>query len=243
MCNGLRISLLVSLFFFASNICAELLQGAIPTKRTVDYEWMSVKDWERYHAEDQLIAAHDKVDVLFIGDSITAGWNKHLWDTHFHPLRAANFAIGGDNTGNVLWRLQHGTIGQLNPALIVVLIGVNNLGGLQETPEQAAKGVTRVVQQLTLAWPQSRVLLQAVLPFDENPDSPNRAKVTALNQQLAQLADGERIIFKDYGALLLEDDGRISPRIMPDFLHPSAEGYARWVKQLAPDVKALLTTP
>lgn len=234
-------SVLITLAITCStSFAADLSQGVIPQKRAQDFDWMSITDWDRYHAEDVLIAEHHKVDVLFIGDSITAGWDWALWEKYFKPLNAANFAIGGDNTGNVLWRLQHGTVGNIRPKLIVVLVGVNNLGGLQETPEQAAEGVTRVVSQLQLAWPNSKILLQAVLPADQKTGTPLREKINALNKLIRPLGDNKTVFFKDYSAVMLEKNGEVSPKIMADFLHPTPEGYARWANVLAPDVNALL---
>lgn len=214
--------------------------GTQPGKRTQEFSWMSIAAWERMHAEDVLVAEHDQVDLLFIGDSITAGWDWQLWQQHFAPLKAANFAVGGDHTGNMLWRLQHGTIGQLQPKLIVVLAGVNNLGHLQESPEQAAAGVTRLVQQIQLAWPNSKILLNAVFPFDEAADSPNRAKVKQLNKLIAKLGDNKTIFVKDYGPLLLQKDGRISAEVMADFLHPTTKGYQIWAAAMVPDIHQLL---
>jgi lysophospholipase L1-like esterase len=136
--------------------------------------------------------------------------------------------------------LQHGAIGNIQPKLIVALIGVNNVGALQETPEQAAAGVTKVVQQLQLAWPNSKILLNAVFPFDQAPSSDNRRKVKKLNQIISKLGDNKMIFFKDYGPLLLQKDGNISPDIMADYLHPTPKGYQVWADAMAPDINALL---
>lgn len=232
----------------ALSLCGQLVSasspkpplGLFPNKRAIDYDWMSVKTWEKMHAEDVLIAEYDQVDVLFVGDSITAGWDWPTWEKHFKPLKAANFGIGGDNTGNVLWRLQHGAIGNLQPKLIVLLIGTNNVGALQDSAEQAANGVTRVVQQLQLAWPNSKILLNAVFPFDQDPTSPNRTTIRKLNQTIAKLGDNKTIFFKDYGPLLVQKDGSISPEIMADFLHPTAKGYQIWAEAMTPDIHTLL---
>jgi lysophospholipase L1-like esterase len=214
--------------------------GTFPEKRTIDYPWMSVATWDRMHAEDALIAAHDQVDVLFVGDSITAGWDWQIWEKNFKPLKAANFAIGGDGTGNLLWRLQHGTVGQLHPKLIVLLIGVNNFSLYKESPEQVAAGITAVVTQLQLAWPNSKILLNAIFPFEQAADSPKRALVNSLNQKIAKLGDNEKVFFKNYGPLLLQKDGSISPKIMADFLHPTAKGYQLWADAMTPDIRNLL---
>lgn len=219
---------------------AQVSAGTTPTKRTTEYSWMSVATWDRMHAEDVLVAEHDQVDVLFVGDSITAGWDWQIWEKNFKPLNAANFGIGGDGTANLLWRLQHGTIGKLQPKLIVLLIGVNNFGLYNETPKQAAAGVTAVVKQLQLAWPHSKILLNAVLPFEEKADSPKRAMVTKLNSIIAKLGDDKYIFFKNYGAALLQKDGSISPEIMADFLHPTPKGYQIWADAMLPDIKQLL---
>lgn len=236
-----------SLLLFVCSItaiaAAELPVGALPAKRIVEYPWMSVATWDRLHAEDVLVATHDPVAVLFLGDSITAGWDWNLWQQHFAPLRAANFAIGGDHTGNVLWRLQHGTIGQLQPQLVVIQIGVNNFGHLQEAPEQVAQGVTAVVRQVQLAWPRSRILLQGVLPFEQSAASPRREQVRKLNLQLAKLQDKRAVFFQDYGHLFLAPDGSISSEIMADFLHPTAKGYGIWAGALVPEIERLLRAP
>lgn len=214
--------------------------GTTPAKRTTEFDWMSVSAWDRMHAEDVVVAQYDQVDVLFVGDSITAGWDWQIWEKNFKPLKAANFGIGGDHTANVLWRLQHGALGNLQPKLIVLLIGVNNFGHLHETPEQVATGVTKVVTQLQLAWPNSKILLNGVFPFDQQATSDNRKKVKTLNRIIKQLDNRKTIFYKDYGPLLLQKDGTISPEIMGDFLHPTAKGYQIWADAMLPDIQQLL---
>lgn len=236
-CFGMTLALLCQ---FSNALSPVPPSGTTPTKRTIEYPWMSVAAWDKMHAEDVLAAQFDQVDVLFVGDSITAGWDWSIWEKNFKPLKAANFGIGGDNTGNVLWRLQHGAVGNIQPKLIVLLIGVNNIGGMQESPEQAATGVTKVVQQLQLAWPHSKILLNAVFPFDQDAKSPNRSKVNQLNKIIAKLGNNKTIIFKDYGPLLLQKDGSISPDIMADFLHPTPKGYQVWADAMTPDIQQLL---
>lgn len=237
LCSGICLALLCQLSCALSPMPPS---GTTPSKRTIEYSWMSVAAWDKMHAEDAVVAQYDQVDVLFVGDSITAGWDWQIWEKNFKPLKAANFGIGGDNTGNVLWRLQHGAVGNIQPKLIVLLIGVNNIGGMQETPEQAAAGVTKVVQQLQLAWPNSKILLNAVFPFDQTSSSENRSKVKKLNQIIAKLGNNNSIFFKDYGPLLLQKDGSISPDIMADFLHPTPKGYQIWADAMTPDIQTLL---
>jgi len=211
-----------------------------PTPRTIEYDWMSVAAWNRMHAEDVLIADHDQVDLLFVGDSITAGWDWQIWEKNFKPLKAANFGIGGDHTGNVLWRLQHGDVGNIHPKAIVLLIGVNNFGHLNETPAQVFDGVKAVVTQLQLAFPSSNILLNAVFPFEQDAKSPKRAMVKELNKKIATLGNNKTVFYKDYGNLFLEKDGSISKEILGDYLHPTAKGYQIWADAMQPSIAELL---
>lgn len=233
------LSLLLTAHFCNANNATQSA-GIIPTKRTIEYDWMPVKNWDKRHAEDIVVAQYEEVDLLFIGDSITAGWDWQIWDKNFKPLKAANFGIGGDHTANVLWRLQHGAIGNIQPKVIVLLIGVNNFGHLHETPHQVAAGVTKVVEQLQLAWPSSKILLNGVFPFDQLASSDNRKHVNSLNKLIAQLDNKKTIFYKNYGPLMLQKDGNISPEIMADFLHPTVKGYQIWADAMLPDILELL---
>ena len=67
--------------------------------------------WKKRHEGFLAIARKGHVDVLFLGDSITQGWDgngKDIWKERYEPLHAVNFGIGGDRTQHVLWRLQEG---------------------------------------------------------------------------------------------------------------------------------------
>ncbi|HQL20601.1 MAG TPA: GDSL-type esterase/lipase family protein, partial [Opitutaceae bacterium] len=144
----------------AAAIHAATPDPTVPVRRTIEYDWMSVAQWNQMHAEDVAIAEKGGVDVLFLGDSITAGWaNSPIWANEIAPLHAANFGIGGDSTQNVLWRLQHGTIGNLQPRLVVLLIGTNNLGRDQHSPAEVVRGIQAILTQVKLAWPSTKILV------------------------------------------------------------------------------------
>src|SRR5690349_4821030 len=54
-----------------------------------------------------------KAEVIFVGDSITQGWEgngKEIWARYFAPRHAINLGIGSDGTQHVLWRLDHGNL-------------------------------------------------------------------------------------------------------------------------------------
>src|SRR3954465_4238011 len=75
------------------------------------------------------------ISLYFLGDSITRRWGATdypeflaNWRKNFHGWNAADFGWGGDTTQNILWRIGHGELDGVNPRMIVLLAGTNNLG-------------------------------------------------------------------------------------------------------------------
>ena len=208
--------------------------------RTQEYPWMTIERWKRMHEEQMAMAEKGDVDLMFLGDSITEGWPRDIWDASFGAWKAGNFGIGGDNTGNVLWRLQDKRMAKLSPKAIVLLIGVNNFGLCDEKPEQVFTGIKAVVAALRKQYPAARILLNAVLPTGELAESERRQNVVKLNRMVATLDDGAKVVFRDYGASFVRPDGSIGTDIMGDHLHLTPKGYAIWAGVMLPDVKKLM---
>jgi len=215
-----------------------------PVPRTKQFPWMSLSTWYQKHADDVRAAEEGRARVVFLGDSITEGWDwgntRSLWEREFAPYGAANFGIGGDLTQNLLWRLEHGAIEKLNPDVVVILIGVNNFLHNNTTAEDTFAGVQAVVDRALQGYPNAHIVLQGIFPYGEMPGTPERVRVAATNALIATLAANPRIDYYDFGAVFLQDDGRISKTIMADYLHPTERGYELWAGQLSPVLSRLL---
>lgn len=196
------------------------------------------------HKGFNAVARKGGVEVVFIGDSITQGWEgagKAAWERDIAPFKAANFGTSGDRTENVLWRLQNGNLdGALDPKLFVVMIGSNNTGHRMDPPQDIADGVAAILHELRTRKPRAKVLLLAIFPRGEKPEDKMRANNTAANLLLAKMADGGQVRFLDLGPKLLEADGTLSKTVMPDLLHPAAAGYDRWAAAVKPEIEAML---
>lgn len=229
---------------FATSGCAHeekiSPQAVTPAPRTAEYSWMSVSDWNQKFAEDLAIARQGNIDLLLVGDSITQGWPQAQQEKFFKDYRTANFAIGGDLTNNLLWRLEHGEIEKLKPKAVVLLIGINNLASAQHTPEEVFLGVEANVNKLRSAFPQAKILVNAIFPYKEKAQDPMRATIIKTNKLIQKLDDGKQVFFFDYGPLLLQADGSISPEIMADFLHLTPAGYEIWGEAMAPSLQEWL---
>lgn len=205
------------------------------------------QSWVARHEEYVAEAKRGGIDVLFIGDSITDLWRsigRAVWDEHFAPLRAANFAIDGDRTQNQLWRLLHGEIDGLAPRVVVVLIGTNNTGlekdgTARNSVPEAIEGITAVVETLRTKLPAAKILLLGLFPRSE-PDSPQRGQIREINAALARLEGGGVVHFLDLGPKFAAPDGSIAREIMPDLVHPSEAGYAIWAAALREPLVKLL---
>lgn len=186
--------------------------------------------------------AGEKAQVIFIGDSITQGWEgagKEIWEERYAPLNAVNLGIGGDRTQHVLWRLENGNLEGLNPKAAVVMIGTNNSNGEDNTVSQIADGVTAIVNKLREKLPETEILLVAIFPRGESPN-PQRGKILQVNQIIRKLAEEENVRWVDFGYRYVNEDGLIPASLMPDYLHLSPEGYQIWADALEPRLRRIL---
>lgn len=194
------------------------------------------KWWLDRHAgiNTNVLAAGEKAQVIFIGDSITQGWEgegKAVWAKYYAHRNAVNLGIGGDRTQHVLWRLDNGNLKGLKPKAAVVMIGTNNSNGEDNTPEQIVKGVRAIVDKLRATLPDTKILLLAIFPRSEN-FSVARGKLAQINQVLRRAADEQNVFWVDFGHRFLSDDGTMPRELMPDYLHLSPKGYAIWAEEI-----------
>jgi len=204
-------------------------------------------DWwkQRFNAMNERVK-QGGVDLVFLGDSITQGWEtegKQIWAARYAPRKAVNLGIGGDQTQHVLWRLDHGNVDGITPKLVVLMIGTNNTspsGGANAATDQSsadiAAGVKAIVDELGKKLPKTQVLLLAIFPRGEKPNA-QREQIAAINQQIAKLDDGKRVHYLDIGSKFVRADGSIAAEIMPDFLHLSPKGYELWADAIEPELK------
>ena len=189
-------------------------------------------------------------DVIFLGDSITHGWEgQKAWKEHFGSFKPVNLGIGGDQTGHVLWRITEGKeLENLKPKVAVIMIGTNNTGG--HSAEQIAGGIKAIVEELKKQKPGIKVLVLGVFPRGSRNDADKETKtipadklnkkIPMINAIIAGLDDGKTVFYKDIGKSFLNKDGGLPGDIMPDYLHLSGKGYDIWGKAIKGDVEKLL---
>jgi lysophospholipase L1-like esterase len=189
-------------------------------------------------------------DVIFLGDSITHGWEgQKAWKEHFGSFKPVNLGIGGDQTGHVLWRITDGKeLENLNPKAAVIMIGTNNTGG--HSAEQIAGGIKAIIDELKTQKPKIKILVLGVFPRGNKKDADGdtkiipadklNKKIAAINAIVAKFDDGKTVFYKDIGKEFLTKDGGLSAAIMPDYLHLSAKGYDAWGQAIKGDIEKLV---
>ena len=198
---------------------------------------------------DQFLARakEGNVDLLFLGDSITQGWGgngKDVWQQHYAKYNVANFGIGGDQTQHVLWRIRNGELDGVNPKVIVVQAGTNNVGtqpGDDAKVAEVTRGLKAILDSCREKAPAATIVLTAIFPRNDNPAV--MPTINRINAHLAALADGAKVRFLNVNDKLADRDGKLLEGMTGDKLHPTVKGYQVWADALKPIVTELLGPP
>ena len=157
------------------------------------------------HQDINQIGEDRKVDLVFLGNSITQSWGgegrnvwspvKELWDSLYQPLNAANFGIAGDRTQNVIWRIDNGNFDKIKPKLIILTIGVNNFRN--NPAQEISQGITAIVSKLKKKVPNAKILLLGPLPAGAKEDDPLRLTYNQVHKLISPLGKQKNVIYKN----------------------------------------------
>lgn len=206
----------------------------------------AIEWWRDRHAGKIAEAEKTDVDLLFIGDSITHGWENvgaAVWQRYYDDRNAFNLGFSGDRTEHVLWRIANGALDSMKPRLVVLLIGTNNTGHRMDPAEHTAAGVGQIVESLRARLPNARVLLLGLFPRHAFPCNEMRIRNQDIDRRIAKLDDREFVYFLDIGNEFLEADGTLRADLMPDLLHLNEAGYEVWARAMEPTIRRLLNEP
>jgi lysophospholipase L1-like esterase len=208
-------------------------------------------------AHEQLLekARAGGVDIYFEGDSITRRWGAtdypqflENWKQNFHGWNAGDFGWGADTIQNILWRLQNGELDGVNPKVIVILAGTNNVGsggGDDAKVADITKGIKAILDLCQKKAPKAKIVLTAIFPRNDNRANPLAAipTINRINENIAKFADGKKIRFVNINDKLADKDGTLFEGMAGDKLHPTLKGYQIWADALKPIFTELLGPP
>jgi lysophospholipase L1-like esterase len=212
-------------------------------------------DANSHQAHAQLVqkARQGRIDVYFVGDSIVRRWGTSdreyremlaNWNENFFGWNAANFGWGGDAIQNILWRLDNGELDGVDPKVIVVLAGTNDVGpeaGDAAKVEDIARGIEAIVGLCQSKAPHAVIILTAIFPRNDN--MAVMPMLNQINERIARFADGKNVRFLNVNRKLADEDGKLYDGMMGDKLHPTVKGYQVWADGLKPILRELLGPP
>jgi lysophospholipase L1-like esterase len=209
-------------------------------------------------ANAQQFALKDNSTVVFYGDSITA---QHLYTrfveefvlTRYPALHVDFFNAGvpgdtayGGYAGAMAERV-HRDVGPLHPAMITIMLGMNDGGYVAESPKMDSlfqTGLRTLLAEIRNTSPQAELTLIRPTPYDEithGTDFPGYSAVIDRNADDVSAIAAEartqgdpKLLLADFHAPLvaaLERAKRqfpqLAPLIIPDRIHPAVTGH--WI--------------
>ncbi len=209
------------------------------------------------HAQLLEKARKGGIDVYFEGDSITRRWGTSddqykeflaNWRQNFFGWNAANFGWGGDTIQNILWRLSNGELDNVNPKIIVLLAGTNNVGNKSPQDNEDARaedivtGIKSILEIFRQKAPRATILLMGITPRNDN--MAVMPIINKVNDQIAKFADGKKIRYLNINDKLTDKDGKLLEGMANrDDLHLDVKGYQVWADALKPIFTELMGPP
>ncbi len=185
------------------------------------------------------------IDVYFEGDSITRRWGTSdaqykdflaNWNQNFFGWNAADFGWGADTIQNIQWRLENGELDGVNPKVIVLLGGTNNLANT--LPSEIVRGIQATLDVMRQKAPSAVIILMAITPRNEFV-----AKINEINASISKFADGQKVRYLNINDKLTDKDGKLIEGMTVEGLHLSVKGYQVWADALKPIFTELLGPP
>jgi lysophospholipase L1-like esterase len=216
--------------------CADL--SALEKK--VDSMNLRLSDWpqlSRYRDANVTVTPPTKNEsrVVFLGDSITDGWQQPKFGGFFPGKSYIDRGISGQTTPQMLLRFRSDVVA-LQPRVVVILAGTNDIAGntgpmtLEETEGNLASmselahahGIRLVLSSVTPVSDMNTPVGKKLVQTERRPPE----KILAVNEWMKNYAADHGDVYLDYFAAMADERGFLKTDLTYDGLHPNAAGYA-----------------
>jgi lysophospholipase L1-like esterase len=199
-----------------------------------------LRDWPdltRYREANRTLAAPaaGEARVVFMGDSITDGWQQPRYGGFFPGKPYVDRGISGQTTPQMLLRFRRDVV-DLQPKAVVILAGTNDIAGNTGVmTNEEIQGNLASMSELAHAH-KIKVVMSSVTPVSEYhvanprvaPQTTARPmdRIKALNEWMKSYAAEHGDVYLDYFTAMIDDKGLMRTELTEDDLHPNAKGYA-----------------
>lgn len=213
--------------------------------------------WMERHLKVLKEIQHQRVDLVFLGDSIMNNFEKKgplpqenywpIWLEFYGNRHALNLGFSGDRTENVLWRLENGELNGLSPKVIVMMIGTNNTHQECSKWYDVLAGELAIIDQLHERAPEAKILLLGIFPSAVSQRKSEEDR--RVNKALSLLyVNSNYVTYRDISGVF-EKDGKVDTSLYYDprpngraahELHPSSTSQRKWVEAIEPTLSQML---
>ena len=194
-------------------------------------DWNEFANTSRYDKANLELKLHTKANnrVVFMGNSITEGWIQMRPD-FFDNRDYINRGIGGQTTPQMLLRFRQDVV-DLNPKVVVILAGTNDIAGNSgyislEAIISTIKSMAEIANANEI-----KVIISSILPAIDYPWKPGldpASKIITINKALKVFSEENNFIYLDYYSAMVDDKGGLKvPEYTTanDLVHPNKDGY------------------
>ena len=194
-------------------------------QKTQAQDWANLKKYQEQNLKLKPSPAGEK-RVVFMGDSITEFWSR-INPSFFELKPYINRGISGQTTPQMLKRFKADVL-DLNPAVVVILGGVNDIAR-NTGPTTIQRIASTIFEMEALAQANKiKVILCSVLPaydFSWRPNQFPAEKIIALNLLIKKYALENGIYYLDYFIEMKDEKNGLKKEYGPDGVHPNLAGY------------------
>jgi beta-glucosidase len=192
-----------------------------------EVEW-----WQTRHKKI-LDADKSSIDILFLGDSITQGWEDYgqdVWLQNFGENRAFNMGFRGDKVQHLLWRITNGELDNISPKITFLLIGTNN--SEENTARDIAEGINKNIEQIVKKLPKTKLIVFKIFPRGLA-NSKLRKITNEASEIVKKSVDNQTVFYLDINEYFLDINSNTTIDIMYDGLHLTEHGYEIWANAIS----------
>src|ERR1044071_8775667 len=196
---------------------AVLPAECVEMKTRLDRAETKLSDWPalaRYREDNNKTAppAKNEQRVVFMGDSITDGWDSPNNGGFFPGKPYVNRGISGQTTPQMLIRFRRDVI-ELKPKVVVILAGTNDIAG-NTGPMTLQQIEENIASMVDIAHANGiRVVLSSVMPVYPSEKRPQfftqrpPEKIVELNRWIRSECERTRSVYLNYFAAMVGPDG------------------------------------
>jgi lysophospholipase L1-like esterase len=194
-------------------------------------DWNEFANTSRYDKANLELKLHTTAHnrVVFMGNSITEDWLK-IRPEFFDNKDYINRGISGQTTPQMLLRFRQDVV-DLNPKVVVILAGTNDIAGNSgyislEAIISTIKSMAEIANANDI-----QVIISSILPAIDYPWKPGldpASKIIIINKALKAFSEENNFIYLDYYAAMVDDKGGLKvPEYTTanDLVHPNKKGY------------------